>query len=678
MGLGKTVETLACIAGNPPSEEDIKNGIQKTLVVAPANAVNQWVDEVYNHCPDAITACPYKISDPTNQAAQERSLIWVTSYEEVSMQFSSDSLIRELEDNPDLTRLECMRLRPKYLGPLFQLSFHRLILDEAHAIKNFKSQRAKACIELQAKYRNMNTKFFGHALFELPRAHILDPSWVALSREETLIYRLCQTLIRLGMGEERANKNINAHPEKKRKSWLIHALRLRQAVSHPFLLENLMKQHFEPEDIQWLITQLSAVHTDTPFINQIGRWCEEQLKIQQGIVELGEKGSEGLGGEFNMIRQLELVKRHSEEELQDLCRKCGCVPDDPFQPKCGHVICKGCIDSYLAHERSRGKTRHGCRDCNKLMSNVRTSLPAPTTSGSPQPDNTRRRKPIRGGGSWRAQLVARSRARGDDVNGVQPTANKNSLFLAESDRDLSAALTPSAKTIVLKDMILNWRRTWPTDKIIVFTSFIEIGRIVGRMLQDEDIDFLYYFGSMASAMKYQAVRDFTNKPNISILCCGQALNLACANRVVSLDVWWNAALEQQAMGRVYRMGQQKETYFVRLMVKNSIDERLAQLQLDKLEMIAGTIQESDSSKVSLSNEEIVSLFGRVVRDESGRVVNVEPDYDDEAHMEGPAIGSGAGLGDGDAGQRDGPDGSANHWGGEVWADESSESDLESI
>lgn len=36
------------------------------------------------------------------------------------------------------------------------------------------------------------------------------------------------------------------------------------------------------------------------------------------------------------------------------------------------------------------------------------------------------------------------------------------------------------------------------------------------MLQDEDIDFLYYFGSMTSAMKYQAVRDFTNKPNISI------------------------------------------------------------------------------------------------------------------------------------------------------------------
>lgn len=56
------------------------------------------------------------------------------------MQFPSDSLIQELEDNPGLTRLECMRLRPKYLGPLFKLNFHRLILDEAHAIKNFKSQ----------------------------------------------------------------------------------------------------------------------------------------------------------------------------------------------------------------------------------------------------------------------------------------------------------------------------------------------------------------------------------------------------------------------------------------------------------------------------------------------------------------------------------------------------------
>ena len=75
MGLGKTVETLACIAGNPPSEEDLKNGLQKTLVVAPANAVSQWVDEIFKHC-EGISACSYKMSDSTNQAMRENASIW--------------------------------------------------------------------------------------------------------------------------------------------------------------------------------------------------------------------------------------------------------------------------------------------------------------------------------------------------------------------------------------------------------------------------------------------------------------------------------------------------------------------------------------------------------------------------------------------------------------------------
>jgi hypothetical protein len=128
-------------------------------------------------------------------------------------------------------------------------------------------------------------------------------------------------------------------------------------------------------------------------------------------------------------------------------------------------------------------------------------------------------------------------------------------------------------------------------------------------------------------------------------------------------------MEQQALGRVYRMGQEKVTYFVRIMVKNSIDERLAQLQLDKLEIIAKAIQESDSSKFTLSDEEIVSLFGRVVRDEFGRVINVEADYDDETDKE---------KGGEEKVWAEGADeGESNLGNWDPWLDESSESDPES-
>jgi hypothetical protein len=101
----------------------------------------------------------------------------------------------------------------------------------------------------------------------------------------------------------------------KRKNWLIYVLRLRQAASHPFLLESVMKEHFDSEDIRWLIEQLSKVQTRTPFINQIGLWCEEQLQVQNTQGGGSESRHKGLDARFAMIRQLKQVEKHTQEEV---------------------------------------------------------------------------------------------------------------------------------------------------------------------------------------------------------------------------------------------------------------------------------------------------------------------------------------------------------------------------
>lgn len=55
----------------------------------------------------------------------------------------------------------------------------------------------------------------------------------------------------------------------------------------------------------------------------------------------------------------------------------------------------------------------------------------------------------------------RPRGRGDDVNRIQPKATTRSEFLADSDKDISAELTPSAKTIILKSLLLDWCEMYP-------------------------------------------------------------------------------------------------------------------------------------------------------------------------------------------------------------------------
>lgn len=109
-------------------------------------------------------------------------------------------------------------------------------------------------------------------------------------------------------------------------------------------------------------------------------------------------------------------------------------------------------------------------------------------------------------------------------------------------------------------------------------------------------------------------------------------------------------MEQQAFGRVHRMGQKKETYFARMMMKNTVDERLAVLQSQKLKMIEKTIKDHDSSKLTLTLEEIASLLGRLVRDDAGNIIDIEPDYDDETDQDVEEVN-----------WSDAADGSASDW-----------------
>lgn len=122
---------------------------------------------------------------------------------------------------------------------------------------------------------------------------------------------------------------------------------------------------------------------------------------------------------------------------------------------------------------------------------------------------------------------------------------------------------------------------------------------------------------MNSQKRQSATTEFENNPKVKIMICGLkcgslGLNLAFANRVVSSyvthslliaqltyssDLWWNACVwvlrafeslslltdcisENQAFGRVYRIGQKKQSYFQRIVVKNSIDARLLRRELD--------------------------------------------------------------------------------------------------
>jgi SNF2 family DNA or RNA helicase len=145
---------------------------------------------------------------------------------------------------------------------------------------------------------------------------------------------------------------------------------------------------------------------------------------------------------------------------------------------------------------------------------------------------------------------------------------------------------------------------------------------------------------MTLDQRHASVKKFHTNPEIKIMiaglkCGGQALNLTCANRVISMDLWWNRmfssqaalglcpvyhdanmdhpdSIEQQAFGRVYRIGQHKETFVSRFVAKNTIDQRLLSMQADKIKTIDRAMQDTDASIMEpLSTTDLASLFGHL-------------------------------------------------------------------
>jgi hypothetical protein len=115
-----------------------------------------------------------------------------------------------------------------------------------------------------------------------------------------------------------------------------------------------------------------------------------------------------------------------------------------------------------------------------------------------------------------------------------------------------------------------------------------------------------------------------------------SLNFPWANRCISLDLWWNHAVEQQAFGRIFRIGQNKHTYMTRIVVKNSVDMRLLTMQLHKLTNLEKAIKEDDEEEGEggrrggkvLGLRELANLFGFLREDGDGAILSVEADYDD--------------------------------------------------
>jgi len=152
----------------------------------------------------------------------------------------------------------------------------------------------------------------------------------------------------------------------------------------------------------------------------------------------------------------------------------------------------------------------------------------------------------------------------------------------------------------------------PRHKILVFSQFVSMLDLIKKELELRDIGFSYLSGSTRN--REQTVQEFQDDNNrrvflISLKAGGTGLNLTQADYVYLVDPWWNPAVENQAIDRVYRIGQKKNVVAVRLICPGTIEEKILEMQQSKNELFNDLINTDPAVSGSLTKENLLKLLG---------------------------------------------------------------------
>jgi len=150
-------------------------------------------------------------------------------------------------------------------------------------------------------------------------------------------------------------------------------------------------------------------------------------------------------------------------------------------------------------------------------------------------------------------------------------------------------------------------------KALVFSQFLGMLALIKAKLEELGVKYEYFDGSTSAPDREKAIQSFQNDEEvrvflISLKAGGVGLNLTAADYVYIVDPWWNPAVEQQAIDRTHRIGQTKNIFAYRMICKDTIEDKILQLQ-EKKRVLAKELIADDSGFVkSLTKEDVEYLF----------------------------------------------------------------------
>lgn len=652
MGLGKTVQALALIVSNPSTDRKCKT----TLVVCPVSLVHQWAREITSKTSPQLKVVVWHGSSRTKREADiMRADVVITTYSLVAMEAPRPKKRKKKRDasapsvensnGDESSEEEVEEPRSNFLSCM---KFHRIILDESQWIKNKNTQAAKGCFQLKAVHRwclsgtpiqNRVDEFFSVVHFLRIRPY---HEWGRFRQDFTIplrgfqsdansSMRKLQALLKAIMLRRTKDAKIDGKPiltlpekhmqqikgtfnedekdfytalegkaarqvkgylrkgqfTKNYANILVLLLRLRQACCHPWLIKDRGVDGYE-------------VKTDVEAQMDQAKMFDD--KVVTRIKEMAEEGT------------------ISSQEFE--CSICLDITKDGKGPillfPCGHAFCSECIagivNSTLAGPIDEGHEGPKCPSCRAEFKPEKSVSYNVFAKVFEIPDNSKLIEDVKQEEDDLLAVVNNAVAGTSDRKGKGRAEDLTVEELVERAVGDEEAWISSTKIDTCVEILQNVKDNKPGEKTIVFSQFVGLLDLLSIPLSKAKIKTLRYDGSMNAIARASAVFEFEDNPDanvmlVSLKAGNVGLNLTCANHCIVMDPFWNPFVIMQAVDRVHRIGQTRETHVYKLSIPETVEDRILSLCDQKEELVNAAFSEGKSAGLGrLTQRDVMGLF----------------------------------------------------------------------
>ena len=195
------------------------------------------------------------------------------------------------------------------------------------------------------------------------------------------------------------------------------------------------------------------------------------------------------------------------------------------------------------------------------------------------------------------------------ITGLKQVCNHPALYLKDDSMLEGRSGKFSRLTEIAEELIET------NDRVLIFTQYAEMGKLIKNYLQETfGREVLFLHGGLSKENRDEMVRRFQEDEDaplffvLSLKAGGTGINLTRANHVILFDRWWNPAVEQQAIDRAYRIGQENNVQVHYFCCKGTLEERIEELILSKKALADAVIKSEETLFTELTDSELNELF----------------------------------------------------------------------